>query len=255
MRIAMGIEYDGTAYHGWQMQKDADSVQEQLERAISCVANHPVRVHCAGRTDAGVHGLDQVIHFDTDAVRSTRSWVLGANVNLPPDIGVNWACPVPEDFHARFSAIRRSYRYLIINRATRSPIWRNRAVWIHRPLDESRMREAGEKLLGTHDFSSYRALGCQAKSPVRTITGLAIRRQHELISIDVSADGFLHHMVRNIAGVLIAIGSREKPVEWSQIVLGHRDRTQGGVTAPPHGLYLASVEYPKEFKLPKPPSW
>ncbi len=251
MRVAMGVEYDGTAYHGWQMQGDVVSVQQGLEEALSRVANHPVVVHCAGRTDAGVHGLGQVIHFDSDAKRTSRNWVLGCNVNLPDDINITWAQPVSDEFHARFSAVSRSYRYIILNRMTRSAIWRDRAVWIHRPLDERRMAEAATCLLGTHDFSSYRALGCQAKSPVRTVTGLSVIRDGERIIMEISADGFLHHMVRNIAGVLIAIGEGDRPVEWAREVLDYRNRTLGGVTAPPQGLYLLQVGYPERFNLPR----
>lgn len=253
MRIAMGIEYDGSSFHGWQVQDNADTVQNRLEQAISAVADHPVRVHCAGRTDAGVHGLGQVIHFDTTALRPTRSWILGCNVNLPEQINVTWAKQVPESFHARFSARSRRYRYLILNRMTRSAIWRDRAVWVHRPLDAANMQQAAEHLIGTHDFSSYRALGCQAKSPVRTLTQLRVERAKERISIEVTADGFLHHMVRNIAGVLITIGKGERPVGWSREVLEYRDRTLGGVTAPPQGLYLLGVGYPEEFDLPNNP--
>ncbi len=251
MRVAMGVEYDGTAYHGWQMQDDVVTVQQRLEEALSKVANHPVIVHCAGRTDTGVHGLGQVIHFDSNAVRTPRNWILGCNVNLPHDINISWAQPVSGEFHARFSAVSRSYRYIILNRMTRSAIWRDRAVWIHRPLDEERMAEAARFLVGTHDFSSYRALGCQAKSPVRTVTELSVRRDGDQITIEISADGFLHHMVRNIAGVLMAIGEGDRPVEWAQEVLEYRDRTLGGVTAPPQGLYLLRVGYPEHFKLPR----
>jgi len=253
VRLAMGVEYDGSPFHGWQCQDNVDTVQERLEKAISFVADHPLRVHCAGRTDTGVHGLGQVIHFDTQSRRSERSWVLGTNVNLPPEINVNWAKPVADSFHARFSATSRSYRYVILNRPTRSAIWRDRAVWHHRPLDEARMQRAARHLLGTHDFSSYRALGCQAKSPVRTLTRLDVKREDDRIVIDVGADGFLHHMVRNIAGVLMAIGEGEKAVDWALDVLGYRDRTLGGVTAPPQGLYLVQVGYPDEYQLPANP--
>lgn len=253
MRVAMGVEYDGSSFHGWQLQDNVDTVQMRIEQAISRVADHPVRVHCAGRTDAGVHGLGQVIHFDTAAQRPMRSWILGTNVNLPAQINVTWAQQVAESFHARFSARNRRYRYLILNRMTRSAIWRDRTVWVHRPLDTQRMQQASRHLIGTHDYSSYRALGCQAKSPVRTITKLWIERDNDRITIDMAADGFLHHMVRNIAGVLIAIGGGDRPVDWSREVLEYRDRTLGGVTAPPQGLYLVDVGYPEEFDLPENP--
>ncbi len=250
MRWALGVEYDGSSFHGWQVQEDLDTVQLQVERAISRVADYDIRVICAGRTDTGVHGVGQVVHFDTYAIRTPRNWVLGCNVNLPREININWALAVSDQFHARFSAISRSYRYLILNRATRSAIWRNRAVWVHQHLDDMRMQEAAGCLVGTHDFSSYRALGCQAKSPVRTIASLEVKRESEQVLIEVTADGFLHHMVRNIAGVLMAIGKGERSVEWSKEVLQHRDRTLGGVTAPPEGLYLMHVGYPEEFRLP-----
>jgi len=251
MRLAMGIEYDGSSFHGWQLQKSGvRTVQQVLEAALARVADHPVRTHCAGRTDTGVHGEGQVIHFDTPSIRAMRGWLLGTNVNLPDDVNVNWVREVPDSFHARFSATSRSYRYVILNRPTRSAIWRHRAVWIHHPLDVVPMQAAAEHLLGTHDFSSYRAVGCQAKSPVRTITRLQVTRQDDRIVIEVTANAFLHHMVRNIAGVLIAIGKGEQSVDWSREVLEYRDRTLGGVTAPPEGLYLVHVGYPDEYPLP-----
>lgn len=251
----MGVEYDGSRFHGWQTQVGVDTVQQRLETAISRVADHNVRIHCAGRTDTGVHGLGQVVHFDTSALRPPRNWLLGTNANLPPEVNVNWVHSVDENFHARFSATSRSYRYVILNRGTRSAIWRQRAVWIHRPLDEGRMRAAAGYLLGTHDFSSYRALGCQAKSPVRRVNRLDVGRSENRITIEISADGFLHHMVRNIAGVLIAVGVGDRPVHWSRQVLDYRDRTLGGVTAPPQGLYFVHVGYPECFGLPQnPPS-
>ena len=247
--MALGIEYDGSAFHGWQFQGDVRSVQELLQLALSRVADHEVTVHCAGRTDTGVHATGQVVHFETPAIRTERSWVLGSNVNLPDDISVCWAKQMPDTFHARFSALGRHYRYLILNRTYRSALWRNRAVWIHHPLDEQAMHRAAQKLVGTHDFSSYRALGCQAKHPVRTIHRLTVSRQGEMVSIDIHANAFLHHMVRNIAGVLLAIGKGEQPESWSEEVLALRDRTLGGVTAPPQGLCLTKVDYPPEFEL------
>ncbi|MBV2089587.1 MAG: tRNA pseudouridine(38-40) synthase TruA [Candidatus Thiodiazotropha sp. (ex Ctena orbiculata)] len=249
MRVALGVEYDGTAFHGWQFQGDVRSVQESLQIALSQVADHEVTVHCAGRTDTGVHATGQIVHFDTPSVRTDRSWVLGTNVNLPADVSICWAKVMPEDFHARFSAIGRHYRYLILNRTYRSALWRDRAVWIHKPLDEEAMHRAAQKLVGTHDFSSYRALGCQAKHPVRTVHSLSVSRQGEMLSIEVHANAFLHHMVRNIAGVLIAIGKGEQSESWADEILALRDRTLGGVTAPPQGLCLTQVDYPEEFAL------
>jgi len=248
----MGIEYDGTAFHGWQVQSQVRTVQAELERAIGEVAAHPVRVHCAGRTDAGVHALEQVIHFDTGARRSDRSWVLGTNVNLPPDVSVLWAKAVAPDFHARFRATARHYRYLILTRPTRSSLMRERAVWVHRDLNPAPMRSAAADLVGEHDFSSFRALGCQAKSPVRHVHYLEIGRREDLLELRIGADGFLHHMVRNIAGVLMAVGSGEAPVCWVRELLAARDRARGGVTAPPQGLYFVRADYPPRFALPKP---
>ncbi|MFC1603360.1 tRNA pseudouridine(38-40) synthase TruA [Pseudomonadota bacterium] len=253
-RVALGVEYDGAGFCGWQMQKSGvRTVQEELEKALSLVANMPVRVHCAGRTDTGVHGVGQVVHFDTAAQRSPRSWILGANSNLPFDVNVTWAKQVDEAFHARFSAISRAYRYIILNRATRSCLNRNRAVWTHRPLDAGRMHEAAQSLIGSHDFSSFRAQGCQAKSPVRILSYLDVSRQDDRIIINVGANAFLHHMVRNLAGVLMTIGRGDEAVGWAREVLERRDRTRGGVTAPPEGLYLMHVGYPGEFEIPEPP--
>ena len=253
-RVALGVEYDGSDFCGWQMQKSGvRTVQEELETALSSVANAPVRVHCAGRTDTGVHGVGQVVHFDTEAQRSPRSWILGANANLPFDVNVTWSKLVDEAFHARFSAVSRAYRYVILNRMTRSCLHRNRAVWTHRPLDANRMHEAAQSLVGTHDFSSFRAQGCQAKSPVRILSYLDVSRQGDRIIIDVGANAFLHHMVRNLAGVLMTIGRADEPIGWAQEVLERRDRTKGGVTAPPEGLYLMHVGYPDEFEIPEPP--
>jgi len=250
-RIALGLEYDGTAYCGWQTQPRVRTVQETLEAALSRVADHPVRVQCAGRTDAGVHALEQVAHFDTRATRTERAWVLGCNVNLPPDCAVTWAQPVAPSFHARFCACARHYRYRILTRRTRSPLERDRALWIHRPLDLARMRAAARALVGEHDFSSFRALGCQAKSPVRLVHYLELAATDGVIELCVGANGFLHHMVRNIVGVLLAIGRGEAPVEWTQELLAVRDRTRGGVTAPPQGLYFVRADYPAEFALPQ----
>lgn len=254
MRIAMGIEYDGSHFCGWQRQKeDLPTVQESLEIGISKVADAEVKIVCAGRTDTGVHGYGQVIHFDTDTERSERSWVLGTNANINKAISVMWAQPVSEDFHARFSALRRQYRYVIANRFVRPSFAAGRVSWDHRPLDERRMQQAAQHLLGEHDFNSYRAAACQAHSPVRTLHRLDVQRREDLIIIDLEANAFLHHMVRNITGVLMTIGAGEQDVDWSREVLEARDRTQGGVTAPPHGLYFMGVEYPPEFGIPQVP--
>ncbi len=249
MRIALGIEYNGIGFHGWQMQQQGiRSVQHVVEQAIATVADHAVRVHCAGRTDTGVHALEQVIHFDTEAQRPQRAWTQGVNVNLPDDVSVLWSTEVPEEFHARFSAERRCYRYLILNRPVRSALQHGRVTWIHRPLDAEVMHAAAQELAGTHDFSSYRALGCQAKSPVRTLYHISVQRRGEILDLDIEANAFLHHMVRNIAGVLIAIGKGDADSRWAKEVLELRDRSLGGVTAPPGGLYFEKVLYPEMFR-------
>ncbi len=247
----MGIEYDGSAFRGWQVQDEARTVQQCLEEALSRVADHPVTVHCAGRTDAGVHALEQVVHFDTQAVRRERSWVLGTNVNLPRDVRVRWVTPVAPEFHARFSAMARHYRYLILTRTTASALLRDRVAWFHYALDQGLMREAAAALVGEHDFTSFRAIGCQAKHAVRRVHYLEVGGDAELREIRVGANGFLHHMVRNIAGVLMAIGRGDRPVEWAAEVLAARDRTAGGVTAPAAGLYFLRADYPPQFVLPQ----
>jgi len=249
MRIACAVEYDGSGFCGWQRQDHARSVQGDVEAALSKVANHDVRVVCAGRTDSGVHASWQIIHFDTRAERSERSWVLGTNANLPDDAGLLWAREVDDDFHARFSAQARSYRYVIFNRDVPSALLHRRATWVHQALDVSGMQEGARYLLGEHDFSSFRALACQAKSPVRTIYRLDIKRSGAYLYLDVEANAFLHHMVRNIAGVLMAVGRGVQNSHWVQGVLDKRDRTQGGVTAPAGGLYLVGVRYPEKFGI------
>jgi tRNA pseudouridine38-40 synthase len=247
----MGVEYDGTGFHGWQTQEGVRTVQRELEGAVSRVADHPVRVHCAGRTDAGVHALEQVIHFDTRAARSARAWVLGSNVNLPADCAVRWAHPVASDFHARFAAFARHYRYRILTRATRSPLERDRAWWIHQPLDLDAMQAAAAALVGEHDFTSFRALACQAKSPIRRIHYAELERRSGGLELRIGANGFLHHMVRNIVGVLTAIGRGEASAHWTRELLLARDRTQGGATAPPQGLCFVRADYPAAFGLPQ----
>jgi len=251
MRIALGIEYDGSDFAGWQLQEgEVRTVQGSVERALSQVADHTVRVICAGRTDAGVHATAQVVHFDTEAERGMRSWVYGANANLPKSVSVQWAQSVPEEFHARFSAVRRRYRYVILNREVRPSFLDCRVVWEFRPLNESLMQKAAQALVGEHDFSAYRAVACQAKSPVRHLYELSVSRDRDLIILDLEANAFLHHMVRNIAGVLMDIGAGKQPPSWAREVLESRDRTLGGITAPPHGLYLTAVRYPERFALP-----
>ena len=219
-------------------------MQERIENALGEVANEAIEVTCAGRTDTGVHATAQVGHFDTTAERSGRGWLLGANSNLPDDINVTWVQPVADDFHARFSATSRSYRYRILNRLVRSALQRNRAWWVHQPLDEIRMHEAAQALIGEHDFSAFRAAGCQASTPVREIMAISVSRDGDWLSLDVTANAFLQHMVRNITGTLVTVGMGEESVSWPKTVLESRDRKRGGVAAPPHGLTLVRVTYP-----------
>ncbi|RKF19600.1 tRNA pseudouridine(38-40) synthase TruA [Alginatibacterium sediminis] len=251
MRIALAVEYDGSAYHGWQRQIEVDSVQQQLEKSLSIVANHPIEVQCAGRTDTGVHGTGQIVHFDTDAKRAPQAWTLGVNSNLPLDIAVHWAKPVSSDFHARFSAIARRYRYIIHNGRYRPAILAKGLSHYHKPLDAQRMHEAGARLIGEHDFTSFRALHCQSKTPRRTIHHLIVTRIGDYIVVDIKANAFLHHMVRNIVGNLIKIGLGEKEAAWLDELIAIRDRAQAAATAKAGGLYLVDVDYPKEFELPK----
>jgi tRNA pseudouridine38-40 synthase len=250
MRIALGVEYDGRDFHGWERQSHARSVQTCVERALSKVADEPVSSVCAGRTDARVHSLSQVVHFDTGAHRSERSWVLGANAHLPDDVSVLWAHEVDDSFHARFSAMSRSYHYVILNRLVRPGALRGRVTWQNQPLDDLAMARAASALIGQHDFSAFRASKCQAKSPVRTLHELAVSRNGEYVVLSVRANAFLQHMVRNLAGVLMAIGTGAQPVTWAAYVLASRDRRCGGVTASPHGLYFTAVQYPEHFSLP-----
>ncbi|SCY34134.1 tRNA pseudouridine38-40 synthase [Pseudomonas flexibilis] len=246
------MEYKGSRYRGWQRQgAGVPSVQEALERALGRVAAESVSLQCAGRTDASVHASGQVVHFDTAVERPLQAWVMGANANLPGDISVCWAKVMPADFHARFKACARRYRYVIYNDPVRPAHMAEEVTWNHRPLDVQRMREAAALLVGTHDFTSFRAVQCQAKSPIKTVHHLNVIEHGRFIVLDVRANAFLHHMVRNFAGVLMTIGAGERPVEWVSEILAARDRRAGGVTAHPYGLYLVRVEYPEEFHLPQ----
>jgi len=250
VRIALGLEYDGTAYNGWQRQRTGKGVQEQLEAALSRVANEDIAVVCAGRTDAGVHASCQVVHFDTSSLRDDRGWLLGANTNLPDDISVTWSRHVDDSFHARFSATARSYEYLILNRLERSALHRHRAWWVYDDLDVASMQEAATALVGKHDFSAFRAAGCQASTATREISKLTLTRNGNWILLEVTANAFLQHMVRNITGTLVEVGRGDKAPEWARSVLESRDRKAGGMAAPPHGLTLVAVQYPPEFAVP-----
>ena len=251
MRIAAILEYDGSRFSGWQRQDMARSVQAVVEEALSIVADERIQVTVAGRTDAGVHAAGQVIHFDTSAARSDYSWVRGTNSNLPSEVALLWAGPVDDGFHARFSATGRHYHYVILNRAIRPTYLAGRVTHEYRLLDVASMREAAQHLIGEHDFTSFRAAECQAKSPVRELRALDVTRHGEFVHIHVHANAFLQHMVRNIAGVLMTVGAGEREPSWAKEVLEARDRRAGGVTAAPDGLYLREIEYPEMFKLPR----
>jgi len=253
LRYALGIEYDGSEFLGWQIQRQEPTVQGVLERALGRVADHPVRVTCCGRTDTGVHALCQVAHFDSDAKRSERSWILGLNSNLPTAASVLWIRPVDDGFHARFSAFARSYRYRILNRWIRPALEARHVSWCREPLDAERMHEAAQGLLGEHDFSAFRAAACQARHAVREIQAIGVDRQGDEVTLEVTANGFLYHMVRNIAGSLMRVGSGEAPVEWLRETLERRDRTRAAPTAPPEGLYFVGARYPSQYGLPAAP--
>ncbi|GAA0261703.1 tRNA pseudouridine(38-40) synthase TruA [Rhodanobacter caeni] len=250
MRIAMGIEYDGTDFFGWQRLKEGPSVQGQLEQALSRVADHPVEVSCAGRTDAGVHGRCQVVHFDTSAQRDMRGWVLGSCSNLPDSVAVLWARPVADDFHARYAARSRRYRYRILNRPVRAALEARYVTWERLPLDAARMHQAAQALLGLHDFSAFRALSCQAKHPHRTVLSVDVRREGEYVTLEIEANGFLHHMVRNIVGSLLLVGRGEQPVEWIAELLSGCDRQVAGPTGPASGLTFIGPRYEARWGLP-----
>lgn len=250
-RIALGLEYDGSAFSGWQSQPGGHTVQDALESALGQIATVPLRVICAGRTDAGVHATSQVVHFDVDVERPPSAWVRGVNAHLPPSIAVRWAMPVAPDFHARFSAQSRRYRYILLNRAERPGLFQGKLGWCHRPLDVDAMRQAARCLPGTHDFSSFRAAECQARSPVKTLASLDIDRSGDLVIFDCHANAFLHHMVRNLVGALVYVGMGRQPVDWLGCLLQARDRRQAAPTYSPDGLYLVGVEYGNQWGLPQ----
>lgn len=249
MRIALVVEYDGSRYHGWQAQAGLHTVQQSVETALSKVADCPVAIVCAGRTDTGVHATNQVIHFDCDKVRAIRAWIHGVNSYLPKDICIKWGKEVSEEFHARYSALSRRYRYVIYNGAIRPALMRSSVTWQYRQLDHRLMNQAAQSLLGENDFTTFRSVECQSKTPMRNIHQLQVTRSGDLVIIDVTANAFLHHMVRNIAGVLIAVGSGKHPTTWVDEILKAKDRKLGAETAPPYGLYLVQASYPQQFGL------
>jgi tRNA pseudouridine38-40 synthase len=250
MRIAAGIEYDGSDFLGWQRLSHGASVQAAVESALSFVADHPVEVTCAGRTDTAVHARCQVIHFDSDSARTPRAWQLGANSRLPHSVCLRWVQPVADDFHARYLATARRYRYTILNRAVRPALGRQMLTWERVPLDAPRMHAAAQALVGEHDFSAFRTVACQARSPNRRVDRVAVTREGEQVVVEIQANAFLHHMVRNIVGSLLPVGRGEQPPGWIAQLLAGRDRALAGPTAPPNGLVFVGPLYPPRFGLP-----
>ena len=244
MKVALGVEYFGKNFHGWQVQKSGlRTVQSVVESALAKVANHPVRVFCSGRTDSGVHAFEQVIHFETDTIRTDRAWLFGGNVNLPSDVNFKWVKFVSDDFHARFSAIARSYKYKIHHHPVRSSLKADYYLWAPRPLNVKDMKAAADMLIGEHDFSCFRGSLCQAKSPIKTVEYIQIDSIEDELILNIKANAFLHHMVRNIVGTLLKIGRGEKTVEWMSQVLISKDRKKAGPTAEPQGLYFMKAYY------------
>jgi len=249
-RVALAVEYDGTGFCGWQRQPHCRSVQQALEEALERVARVPIVVHCAGRTDTGVHAAAQVVHFDAPVERPLRAWTFGVNSHLDAGVAVHWASAVADDFHARFSALDRSYRYTILNRPTRPGLHRRTLAWERRPLDAARMHEAAQALVGEHDFQSFRSAECQAHHAVRRLHAVGVRRERDRVIIQVRANGFLHNMVRILAGCLSVIGRGERPLDWMATLLAARDRREAAVTARPQGLCFLQPSYPERFGIP-----
>ena len=250
MKYALGIEYRGTNYCGWQRQPHCASVQQHIEEALGFVADHRLELVCAGRTDTGVHALEQVAHFESQAERSERAWLMGANCRLPRDIRIKWVVPVAGEFHARFEARARRYRYLINNETVASALFHDLCAWEFRPLDHDRMHQCAQLLLGEHDFSSFRAVGCQAKSAQRNVHHISVMRQGTMVVLDIEANAFLYHMVRNIAGCLMAVGKGELGDDDFAQIFAAADRNQAPPTATAAGLYFVDVRYPERYKLP-----
>lgn len=251
MIVALGIEYLGGAYCGYQRQKHCPSVQEYLETALSAIAAEKVELHCAGRTDTGVHAIGQVVHFETSSKRPARAWVQGSNTHLPADIRVAWVQEMDSDFHARFSAVARQYRYVIFNRQVHSAVLAGRVTHEPYPLDADRMHQAAQALIGEQDFSSFRAAGCQASHAMREVQEISVSRRGNFVFIDIQANAFLHHMVRNIAGSLMEIGKSHQSVDWIKKLLALKDRAQAAATAPAEGLYFVNAIYPQELSVPQ----
>jgi tRNA pseudouridine38-40 synthase len=252
VRLALGLAYEGTGAPGWQTQPSGDALQDLVERSLSELAGHPVSTVCAGRTDAGVHATAQVVHLDTHAERPLSAWVRGVNARLPGRVAVQWARVVPDTFHARFGARARTYVYLLHCAQAPHPLWRDRAGRVFRPLDDDAMREGAAALLGEHDFTSFRSSQCQAATPVRTLSRLDVERRGEFVVLTLTANAFLHHMVRNLVGALVYVGTGRQPPAWIAELLAARRRALGAPTFSPSGLYLAGVEYDAAFGLPSP---
>jgi tRNA pseudouridine38-40 synthase len=251
MRIALGVEYDGSGYNGWQSQPDVPNVQDALQMALSEIAGESIAILAAVRTDTGVHALEQVIHFDTNTDRPLTAWMRGTNAMLPKDIAVLWAHPVSDEFHARFSAQARSYQYVLINRPSRTAVHHGKVGWFHLPLDVAAMRTAAKYLLGEHDFSAFRSSQCQAKTPLKNLAQLDIQQQGDTIIFNLTANAFLHHMVRNILGCLLYVGKGKYPPDWVREVLEGRERKFAAPTFAPDGLYLRHITYDPKWQLPQ----
>lgn len=249
MRIAAGVEYNGGKFHGWQSQQDVLTIQTTLELALSKVADEPTKTFCAGRTDRGVHATNQVIHFDTQVDRKEQAWLLGTNSHLPGSISLQWIKIVDENFHARFSALSRRYQYLIYNHPIRSALFCSTTTWVSQLLDEQKMLQAAQCLIGEHDFSSFRSAQCQSRTAFRHLFSIDVVRRGKLVILDIVANSFLHHMVRNIVGVLIEIGEGKRDPVWCQEVLLAKNRIYAGKTAAPTGLYLTGVRYADHYQL------
>ncbi len=250
MRLALGVEYRGSGFHGWQSQAGGGTVQDALEFALSSIAGQRIATLCAGRTDAGVHATQQVVHFETEGVRPLSAWVRGANAHLPEGVAVRWVVPVADEFHARFSARGRRYRYLLLNRPQRPGLWQGRVGWFHLPLDLAAIQNACGRLLGEHDFSAFRAAGCQAKSPIKIMTHAEVRQQGAMLIFDFEASAFLHHMVRNLVGTLVYVGKGSQEPAWIDALLQMKDRTRAAPTFSPDGLYFRGPVYEPHWGLP-----
>lgn len=250
MKIVLTVAYDGSSFHGWQAQENLPTIQDCLTTAVSKIADEPVELFCAGRTDAGVHATQQVVHFETTKIRDLRAWTSGVNSLLPPAIAVRFATTVDDDFHARFSAVARTYHYVLDTAKTRPAIFHNRVTWHPYALDENCMHQAAQYLIGEHDFSAYRSSQCESKTPMRNIQKIKVVRKENYVILEITANAFLHHMVRNIVGVLLKIGERIESPIWAQEILLAKDRTKAAATAPPAGLYLTRVDYPKTYAFP-----